>query len=333
MDPIASAAKAVSEESDSDVFLYNGTIKRGADLTVIQGMHEAKRQKYATLILVTSGGDPHAAYKIARYAQSHYEAYTVLVPGMCKSAGTLIAVGANCIAFASYGELGPIDIQTIKTDNLAERQSGLTITESIDHLTQSALLMHGGVFAAIMNDTDAVISFKTAAQAAAELVTGLYTPIFSQIDPMEVGEKARSMRIASDYGKRLNACSRNLKSGALNNLTRTYPSHSFVIDMQEAGGLFSNIRPLTEREQILVDCLENSARHEIRGASDEPIFVCLSDAASEGEEDDKPTDGAASARGNGEDSATAVEAPNISATEGGNDPNDGVELPGPTDQR
>lgn len=253
MDPIASAAKAVSEESDSDVFLYNGTIKRGADLAVIQEMYRAKRQKYAILILVTSGGDPHAAYKIARYAQNHYEAYTVLVPGMCKSAGTLIAVGANCIAFASYGELGPIDIQTIKTDNLAERQSGLTITESINHLTKSALLMHGGVFAAIMNDTDAVISFKTAAEAASELVTGLYTPIFSQIDPMEVGEKARSMRIASDYGKRLNARSQNLESEALNNLTRTYPSHSFVIDMQEAGSLFSNIRPLTEHEQTLVD--------------------------------------------------------------------------------
>ena len=126
-------AKAVGDESDCDVYLYNGTIKREADLSFIQLVHEKKSKPNAILILVTSGGDPHAAYKIAKYMQSQYKHFTVLVPGMCKSAGTLIAVGAHCVAFAPYGELGPIDIQTIKIDNLAERQSGLTITESIEH--------------------------------------------------------------------------------------------------------------------------------------------------------------------------------------------------------
>lgn len=113
------------------------------------------------------------------------------------------------------GEIGPIDVQTYKTDNLAERQSGLTITESLDHLTGSAIRTHSLVFSEIMAATDLVISFKTATQAASELVTGLYAPMFSQIDPMEVGEKARSMRIASDYGQRLNAHSGNLKDGAI----------------------------------------------------------------------------------------------------------------------
>ena len=98
-----------------------------------------------------------------------------------------------------------------------------------------------------MNDTDAIISFRTAAQAASELVTRLYRPIFSQIDPMEVGEKARSMRIASDYGSRLNSQADNLKDQALKHLTQTYPSHSFVIDSQEAERLFKATRKVVRK--------------------------------------------------------------------------------------
>ena len=307
-DPVA-IASAVSEETDSDVFFYNGTIQRGTDFEIIQRIHDEKKKTNALLMLVTQGGNPHAAYKIARYIQDHYQHFTVLVPGSCKSAGTLLAVGANCIAFAPYGELGPIDIQTIKTDNLAERQSGLTITESIDHLTRSALKVHGQTFAAIMRDTDAVISFKTAAQAASELVTGLYAPIFSQIDPVEVGEKARSMRIASDYGRRLNTRARNLKDDALEHLTQTYPSHSFVIDMQEAESLFKNVRALSENEQRLVEKLDVPARREIPSEDDPPLFMCLSNAGDGSDEEYEQSDEETNARRNGEDTPAATEAP------------------------
>ena len=308
---ITDTATAVANESDSDVFLYVGLIQRGADLDVIRDLYSSRSRNNAILILVTAGGDPHAAYKIARYIQSHFQKFTLLVSGLCKSAGTLIAVGAHELAFAPYGELGPIDVQTHKTDNLAERQSGLTITESLDHLTTSAILTHGRVFGAIMDATNAVISFKTAAQAASELVTGLYAPMFSQIDPMEVGEKARSMRIASDYGMRLDALSRNLKGNALNNLTQTYPSHSFVIDMQEARGLFVNVRPLSDAEQKLVDLLGLKARYEGILEDRDPEFSCLSTPKAEDSIDDISTDRAGNSEGDRQDPSTAVETPEV----------------------
>ena len=305
--PYSAIGQEIGEETKSDVFFYNGQIRRGDDLRVIQEIYDRKSKDRVILVLVTSGGDPNAAYKIARYIQSRYEKFTLLVSGLCKSAGTLIAVGAHEIAFSPYGELGPIDVQMYKTDNLAERQSGLTITESLDHLTASALRMHGRIFGAIMADTEAIISFRTAAQAATELVTGLYAPMFSQIDPMEVGDKARWMRVASDYGKRLNARVGNLKNGALNNLTRTYPSHSFVIDMQEANSLFNNIRPLSEKEQVLVTHLNYGARYEMETEEAGVTFFCLSQP----EETEKPnelsTDRAANTAGDGQDSPAATE--------------------------
>ena len=304
---VAALAKAVSDESDSDVYLYNGEIKRGPDLAFMLSVHKQKVKKNAIFILVTAGGDAHAAYKIARYMQNNYETFTVVVPGLCKSAGTLIAVGAHCVAFAPYGEIGPIDVQTYKTDNLAERQSGLTITESIDHLTRSAIGKHSTVCSDIMAATDLIISFKTATQAASELVAGLYAPIISQIDPMEVGEKARSMRIASDYGQRLNAHSENLRNGAIEHLTQTYPSHSFVIDMDEAQSLFKNIRELSEKEQHLVDELGIEARGEVRTENDRPIIRCLSGTAKKEIENDEATDRAGSADEDGENSSAATE--------------------------
>jgi len=318
---IMSLSEAISQENDCDIYFYNGNIQRGDDLEFIQLVHKNRQRKNASLILVTMGGDPDAAYKMARYIQNNYEQFTLIVPGMCKSAGTLIAVGAHCVAFAAYGELGPIDIQTYKIDNLAERQSGLTITESLEHLSRTAIITHGRVFGAIMDDTQAIISFKTAAEASAQLVTGLFAPIFSQIDPMEVGEKSRSMRIASDYGRRLNAQSKNLQSGALENLTQTYPSHSFVIDLQEAQGLFENVRKLSEKEQQLVEALRAGARHQLDTIDGEPAIFCLT--MTKDGNDDESTDRPGSSSGNGEDSARTIGAPDDGSREIPADPGQG----------
>ena len=306
MPPVHQIARGIATEGDTDVYFYNGPIRRGSDLNVVQKISRSKSQPHALVLLTTAGGDAHAAYKIARHVQNLYSDFTVLVSGICKSAGTLIAVGANSVAFSPYGELGPLDIQAVKTDNLAERQSGLTITESLDHLTRSALGMHGRVFSRIMADTEAVISFKTAAQAASELVTGLYAPMLSQIDPIEVGDKARSMRIASDYGRRLDAHSQNLRDNALDALTETYPAHGFVIDMQEARRLFKKVRPLTSDETALIALLGVKARFP--NPDDETVFQCLSQAPDSEERNDVPTDGPGSTEGNRENTETTVEA-------------------------
>ena len=319
MQEVSEVATHIANESNSDVFFYSGEIQHGSDLGVIQTIYKNCKRTCVTLILVTNGGDPHAAYKLSRYLQDHYEKFTVIISGVCKSAGTLVAVGAHELVFAPYGELGPMDVQSYKIDNLSERQSGLTITQSLEHLTRSAITMHGHVFSAIISATGAIVSFKTAAQASSELITGLYEPMFSQIDPMEVGDKARSMRIASDYGKRLDARSRNLKAAALSNLTQTYPSHSFVIDMQEASSLFENVRPWSNEEQQLVELLGTKARFEHQNENREPEFTCLSKPPDEGEDNEAQAVGTGSAEGDKQDSPEAVGASDSPNRDGGGD--------------
>lgn len=302
-------ANEIAENSKSDVFLFNGLIDRSCDLEIIESIHQCRSRLNAILFLITNGGDPDSAYKIARYFQDRYEKFTVIVSGLCKSAGTLLAVGAHELAFAPYGELGPIDIQTYKVDNLAERQSGLTITEALENLVATAVESHGDTFSSIMRATGAVVSFQTASSAATELVNGLFAPIFAQIDPYDVGDKARSMRIAADYGERLSLRTGNLKKDALECLTRTYPSHSFVIDMSEARALFENVRELDDDEVRIVECLGRFVRVDVRGLGQKPEFRCISESAKrEDNRDARKADIGRGAQGDGPNSKGTAEA-------------------------
>ena len=113
-----------------DYFLYNGEIARGDDLRFLEFVAKEQKSEHVTLLLVTPGGSPDAAYKMGRYLQERYKHITVLIPGLCKSAGTLLAIAADCLAFTSYGELGPLDVQMVKTDHLAQLDSGLNISEA-----------------------------------------------------------------------------------------------------------------------------------------------------------------------------------------------------------
>ncbi|MBL0375210.1 hypothetical protein JJB09_24650 [Rhizobium sp. KVB221] len=247
-----------------DVYLYNGEISRSNDLKFIELVSDTQESNQCLVILVTPGGDPDAAYKMARYLQRRYDSYKVLISGYCKSAGTLFAIGANELIFTPYGELGPLDVQMARTDHLTGLESGLNISEAFSTLENRARETYQNVTFDIISSSGGVVSFPTASHAATEIVTALYGPIFSRIDPEEVGSRSRAMRIGEDYGKRLNSKWNNLKPGALAKLSQTYSSHGFVIDSEEAEALFSRVRMANDEELGLVLELGLLARHPQR---------------------------------------------------------------------
>lgn len=244
----------------TDVFLYNGPLSRGEDLRFIEFIAENKRSDSLNLVLVTPGGSPDAAYKIARYIQSSYDEFECFVPGMCKSAGTLLAVGANQLVFSPYGELGPLDVQLNKSDDLFGQESGLNISEAFRAVEGRAKETFHTIISEIVSGSGGVISFQTASHCASEIIASLYGPIFGRIDPEEVGSRARAMRLGEDYGLRLNQKFNNLKQGALAQLSQSYSSHGFVIDMDEACALFERVREATKIEKSLVQALGPNAR-------------------------------------------------------------------------
>ena len=252
---VLKAACAYAAATDSDLLLLNSGFEAETDAVVLEAIKSRKRRKNVTMILVTEGGNADAAYKVARFLQKNYTSVTGFVHGYCKSAGTLCLLGVHQLVMSDSAELGPLDVQLAKRDELGQRSSGLVAAEARASLEARALEMYEDYFLQILSRSGYAVTFRTASDIAGQITVGLFEPLYAQINPVEVGEMARSMRIAMDYGKRLGAFSNNLRPQALELLCETYPSHGFVIDDQEATSIFKNLRAPTASELEIASLL------------------------------------------------------------------------------
>ena len=244
-------------KENCDLFLYSGPIERKGydDLCLRISENETPRSN-AILLLSTFGGDPHAAFRIARALNHNYPQgkLRVLVPNWCKSAGTLICIGADELILCDSSELGPLDVQVQKPDEMIGRISGLDILRGMESLKGGILSSFRQFLVDINAGTG--ISTKSAADVSTKLAIGIYEPILAQVDPMRLGEMEAALQIAYEYGRRLNEKSDILQADALLQLVHGYPSHSFVIDRKEARVLFKQVRAPNEIEMHIVDFTE-----------------------------------------------------------------------------
>ena len=256
------AANAVSEARDAEVFLYSGRIESPQEKLMTAFSTMEGRRPNAFLVLVTFGGDPHIAYKIARALQRGFERITVCVPGPCVSAGTMLALAAHELTMTDSGWLGPLDIQVKSSDEIVESQSGLASMQSLATLQSRAWDTFRDNLCKLRTSTGGQVTLETSLEAAAALTTGLYGPLLTQVDPLRLAEDERSQRIVEEYGERLQLRSGNLQGEALKRLVGGYPSHQFVIDRDEAKeSLFKNVASPVLAEQLLVDALGELADH------------------------------------------------------------------------
>jgi len=256
---LTSLADRVANEHDADVILFSGPIEEPFDRRLLTVCSKRKRRKNVVLLLVTYGGDPDAAFRMARCLQSKYESFTILVTGNCKSAGTLIALGANELVMADSGELGPLDVQMAKQDSLWDSQSGLTVNAALLALQSKAYLAFEQFFLETETRSQGLITVKTASEIATQMTVGLFSPLYAQVDPIHVGEAARAMAVAEHYGRILIEKGGNTDPAALSHLVTHYPSHGFVIDRDEASTIFKSVRAPSESEEMLADALGDVA--------------------------------------------------------------------------
>jgi hypothetical protein len=320
-------AEELAAALDADVLLFNGGIYRPWDRALIDGCRGRRRRANVLFLLVTGGGDADAGYRMARCLQRYYSEVSLFVSGFCKSAGTLIAIGANEIVVADHGELGPLDVQMQKADELFEASSGLTVMEALSTLEETAYKILEDGFMRIKTRSGGQITFKTASEIAAGIASGTLEPIFRQIDPMHVGEAGRAMKIARDYGERLNAFTGNFKApipggpGTLAELVNGYSSHGFVLDREEISRLFERVRQPTELEDTVADLLGDLARVPL----EQPTWGFLNDEPAIIPPHEEPDDAPATAeqmdgRENGRGAEEVARAARNTAGEQGRDP-------------
>jgi hypothetical protein len=258
-------ADALSAALNADIIFFSGDLRAWySSKYFVETCREWKhKHPNAAIIVVTSGGSADAGYKIARFLQSQYKEVYALVLGHCKSAGTLIVSGAHKIYMGDFGELGPLDVQISKKDELWESTSGLNVDEAVQAMENTAEKMFFQYLSRIKTRYRSV-TFRTAAEVSTGLIEKILGPIAAQIDPKEIGENSRAMDITKNYATRLNRKSGNFKDKqSIDFLVQSYPDHGFVIDLEEAQSIFKEVHPLTKEMEALDEKLGDLARDPI----------------------------------------------------------------------
>lgn len=248
-------------DHDADLLLVNSPMRNGVDDEIRSQIASRNRiRPNVIVILVTEGGVADVAYRAARTLQANYQKVSICIPGWCKSAGTLFAIGGHELIIGDKGELGPLDVQIAVRDEIGDRNSGLILQSALETMRQESFALFETSMMNIKARSGNLVTFRTAADLAVQLTVGLMKPVFEQIDPIKLGDDARSQEIGYHYGLRLNLQSQNLQGDeALNQLLYGYPSHSFVVDRTEAENLFRNVKQIIGSLQLVVECLGDLA--------------------------------------------------------------------------
>lgn len=286
------AIEAVSTRLDADFLIYHGDIGILDGHRVISLVQHEKRRPNVLLHMNTFGGSADGAYRVVRCLQKHYKrgGFSLFVSMFCKSAGTLVALGADEIVMTEAAELGPLDVQLYKPDEWDERTSGLTVTQALTTLRSEAYFCFQDYFQDLRRSSGHAITTRTAADIATKMTTGLFRAIYAQIEPMRLGESQRAMDIAKQYGTRL--ARDNPKTDTLDKLLGLYPSHEFAIDRDEAETLFNRVRAPAEDERKALRAVAALIRKVTRldiGSlpTHESSFISYAHSIIEAHEDDK----------------------------------------------
>lgn len=299
----------VSKKHDADVIVYLGPIDAKGSREMMKRCQESCFGKSVFLLIATYGGDPHAAYRLGRTLQRRYQKIIACVPGRCASGGTLMVLSAHTLKMSEFGVLGPLDIQIRKSDELFEWTSGLTVGATITALRQEAQAMFRESLFDLKEGSKGQITLRTAMDTAASLTTGMFGPLFAQIDPLRLGEDGRSTRIMEEYGERLARRGQNARPDAIRTLVAGYPSHNFEIDRDEARTLFHQVEEPNDEEEALIRFLGDVASDPPNQEAIVVVTPAVRDA--DGEQDDTTNDPATQ----GERGAEAGGAPSASPAE------------------
>jgi len=112
---------------------------RPLDFNVIDLCASRIRRANVMLVLVTEGGAADPAYRIARCLQDYYKRFSLFVGGYCKSAGTLVALGATRSGLTVLSALSTLRVEAYDAFEYflletKKRSGGLITTRTAIHV-------------------------------------------------------------------------------------------------------------------------------------------------------------------------------------------------------
>ena len=126
----------IESQSDTRLICYVSGAKCAIDhhdvLPFVDLLHNVTPVTNVDLLLHTRGGSIDSAEKLVKMIRTRVQtaSFRVIVPDSAKSAGTLIALGADKVLMSEMSELGPIDPQVQLSDGWQSAQNYLDAYET-----------------------------------------------------------------------------------------------------------------------------------------------------------------------------------------------------------
>lgn len=202
------------------------------------------------ILLDSPGGDIDAIYQLLTRFRSLCTTLQVLVPDYAKSGATFFCLGADNIHVSGTAELGPLDAQIPDPRKSGEFMSALDAFKALEYLRRYAMETLDVTVNMILERSQ--LSVEEALQQARQFVSIIMTPLYQQVRPLDLGEYNRILAIGEEYGRRVmhRYSYRHLSEGEITAILQrmiwAYPSHSFVIDYEEAQELGLSVSLLDE---------------------------------------------------------------------------------------
>jgi hypothetical protein len=292
--------RRVSDATDADLYLFISDIDEHGFGALVETALTNKRRPNAILLLRTNGGLANSGYQIARFLQRVYGGFSVFPFRNCFSAGTLVCIGAEKIYMGPFSQLGPIDVQLMKFDEIGRRKSGLLPRATFEALSEASFDLFETILLGIVRRSGGLVSFRVAAEISGDLTSNTIGRVYEQVDPDVVGSDRRDLEVALHYGLRLAATSKNADWSSVYQLVHSYPSHDFIIDDEEARSLFENVDyPSSEMMTISALC------EQAFSFGDRRTILCLNEfeARSGENEDDSDQEKGSASEGSNDDVA------------------------------
>lgn len=188
------------------------------------GFSRENKMSNIDVLLHTTGGDPHAGYRIAQVIRDSAEEVIFLVPEYAYSAGTLTCMCGNEIRLGDYAVLSPIDI-SIASAGASERIELM----SIDYYIRFAVFCRQRVERMLQ---------QIGSSGSTNVESELLVEMVKQVKALTVGEFWRARTLTGFYAETLLMDymlhnlpnKKTLKNRIIGALLQEYPTHDFRMD-------------------------------------------------------------------------------------------------------
>ena len=203
---------------------------------------EIQKHDTFSVLIESGGGELEPFFRVLKAIRQHVKTVYAMVPGPAKSAATFFCLGVDKIHMGPDGELGPLDPQILDRSGGIRRISPLETFTALDELRNYSL-------ETAMSTLDVVVAqllarshmdLPYAVERATQLVSAIAGALYSRVDTHELGEMGRYLSVSERYAELVMKrwsypeLTEEHRTVIIHKLVREYPTHGFVIDMDEA---------------------------------------------------------------------------------------------------